>query len=103
MAYTRVAERRHLAAMKQIARKFPLLHEILPHDSETAWTPQAFTRLRDLAVDLNIKSLIEDLNQYSADRADMEPGHAKTVKERLHARLRRLVPGNTGCQHAAVL
>ena len=103
MTYIRVAERRHLVAMARVAQKFPLLHDILPHDQQDAWTPQAFMKLRDLAVDLNHKALIEDLNQYSADRADMEPGRAKVVKERLHARLRRMVPGNTGSLKAVQL
>ena len=103
MAYIRVAERRHLGAMERVAQKFPLLRTILPHDQQNAWTPQAFVKLRDLAVTLNHKALIEDLNQYSAERADMEASQAKAVKERLHARLRRLVPGNTGSLKAVQL
>ena len=103
MAYIRAAERRRLVTMARVAQKFPLLRDILSHDLQDTWTPQAFMKLRSLAVDLNQKALIEDLNQYSADRADMDPGQAKAVKERLHARLRRLVPGNTGSLKAVQL
>ena len=100
MAYIRVAERGHVQAMKGIAKQYPHLSKVLNPDLRSSWTHHSFIQLRDHAVDLGNKALLDDLRELKANSKDMEPAQTRAVKERLHARLRRLAPGGTSCLKA---
>eukprot|EP00974_Lingulodinium_polyedra_P082942 8033126-Lingulodinium_polyedra.AAC.1 len=49
--------------------------------------------LRQHAVELGRRALMEELQQFGGQRASMTTSQEKAVKDNLHARFRRLVPG----------
>ena len=96
MAFIRATERQRTVTMRTMVQRYASLMTYINPDDPSTWTDRNLARLRDHAVDLGRKALMDDLRLYQERRSDMEPAHSRAVKERLHARLRRFAPGGTG-------
>ena len=96
MAFIRATERQRIVTMRTMVQRYANLATYINPDDTSTWTDHGLARLRDHAVDLGRKALMDDLRLYQERRSDMEPAHSRAVKERLHARLRRFAPGGTG-------
>ena len=68
MGMIRVAERHRLAAVRTAIHRYPRLRDFLDPDRPSSWSASSFTRLRDHAVELCRKALMEDLRSFHDHR-----------------------------------
>ena len=95
MRFIRAAERVNLRTMRLCAQEYPHISTLVDHDSPGARTQAGMASLRQHAVELARKSLMDEMRDFHRGRADMDQHQASQVKERIHAKLRRLAPGGT--------
>ena len=94
MQYIRAAEHVRLAAMRSCVSRYPHLASFVVPDDPEARTRPGMLRLREHAVELGRQGLLEELRQFQDAQGGMEASHAKSVRDHLHTRLRRLRPGS---------
>ena len=73
----------------------PHISTIVDHANPEARTHEGMDALRQHAVELARKSIMDEMRDFHRSRADMDQHQACQVKERIHAKLRCLVPGGT--------
>ena len=95
MRFLRAAERVNLRTMRLCAREYLHISTMVDPANPGARTHGGMATLRRHAVDLARKSLMDEMRDFQRSRADMDQRQACQVKERVHAKLRRLAPGGS--------
>ena len=95
MQFIRATESVNLKVMASCAEDYPHIKTFVNARDPEARSSSGMHRLREHAVLLAHKSLADELRDYKAAQTTMDPHQANQVKERIHARLRRLAPGGS--------
>ena len=95
MRFIRAAERVNLRTMRLCAQEYPHISTMVDPANPEARTHGGMTALRRHAVELAQKPLMDEMRDFQRSRANMDQHQACQVKERIHAKLRRLVPGGS--------
>ena len=94
-AFCEHAERVNLRTMRICAQEYPHISTMVDPANPETRTQGGMAALRRHAVELARKSFMDEMHDFQRSRADMDQHQAGKVKERIHAKLRRLVPGGS--------
>ena len=81
--------------MHRCQQEYGHLRTLIPNVDENTRTNPALSQVREHAVNLARRAIMDDMRHLHDHQDQMEPFQARQVREGLHLRLRRLVPGTT--------
>jgi hypothetical protein len=93
MQFIRAAEQVNLRVMASCVKDYPHITSIVGTPNPETRSSPAMETLRQHAVELARKSLLDEMREFQNARPDMDDHQVGHIRERIHSRLRRLAPG----------
>ena len=86
--------------MRTCVAEYPYIRSLVDPNNPEARALPGMAALREHAVELASRSILDDMREFHRVQSELEPQQARQVKEQLHRRLRRLAPGGTSTLRA---